>query len=151
VRCHLPASDLCMNQPGKIKLFGAVCFRLGIIGVGLFGVGLAIYLSLKPSPSMNAVRWLPRFITAWADRHGQSDNFVAYSMLSIPFLMVAPGRLERACVTTSLAILVAAMEIIQIWIPTRVADEWDIFWGWSGLLASWAAFEVMHLMLRGFK
>lgn len=125
-----------------------VWYRLGMAGVGIFGVGLAIYLSVKPSPSMTAVRWLPHFMTEWANHHGQSCNFPAYALLAMPFLMLSPRVLQRALVTASLAILVASMEIAQIWIPTRFADGWDIFWGWSGLLASWAAFEVVSLILR---
>jgi hypothetical protein len=138
-----------MNRARKIKMPGVAWLYIGMLGMGLFGLGLAIFLSVKSSPCMSAVRWLPHFITAWADRHGRLCNFPAFAMLAIPFLAFAPGLLNRACVTASLAIFVAALEIFQIWIPTRSADEWDVFWGWSGLLTSWAVFEATQLMLRG--
>jgi len=132
-----------MNLFGRKKQHITAWIRLGITCVGVFGVGLAIFLSVKSSPSMSAVGWLPHFITHWADRHGRSCNFPAYAMLAIPFLTIAPGRLHRAGATVLLAILVAGLEIIQLWIPTRYSDKWDVFWGWSGLLTSWAAVEMV--------
>jgi hypothetical protein len=127
---------------------GARWIQIGIAGVGIFGVWLAIFLSVKSSPSMSAVHWLPHFITHWADHHGQSCNFPAYAMLAIPFLALAPGRLHRAGVTVLLAILIAGLEIVQLWIPTRCSDKWDIFWGWSGLMASWVAVETFQATWR---
>jgi len=131
-----------MNSFEK-KQHSAAYFRLGVICVGVFGVGLAIFLSVKSSPNMSAVGWLPHFIIRWADSHGRLCNFPAYAMLAIPFLAIAPGRLHRAGATVLLAILVAGLEIIQLWIPTRYSDKWDVFWGWSGLLTSWAAVEMV--------
>jgi hypothetical protein len=139
---------LAMNWFEKNNRTSTSWFRLGIICVGIFGVGLAIFLSVKSSPSMSAVGWLPHFITHWADRHGQLCNLPAYAMLAIPFLAVAPGRLHRTCVVFSLAILVAGLEIVQLWIPTRCSDKWDVFWGWSGLLTSWVAVELVEAIWR---
>jgi hypothetical protein len=139
---------LAMNWFEKNNRTSTSWFRLGIICVGIFGVGLAIFLSVKSSPSMSAVGWLPHFITHWADRHGQLCNLPAYAMLAIPFLAVAPGRLHRTCVVFSLAILVAGLEIVQLWIPMRCSDKWDVFWGWSGLLTSWVAVELVEAIWR---
>lgn len=110
---------------------------------GAVGVALAIYLSVRPSPALTTVWWLPHFISRWADHHGVLRNFPAYALLAIPFLMMTPGVLQRACVVASLAVFAALMEIIQIYIPTRFADERDILWSWIGLLAAWAIFEAV--------
>jgi hypothetical protein len=112
-----------MSQVSKIKPGSVRLFRIGIVGVGMFGVGLAIFLSVKSSHSMSAVGWLPHFITAWAGRHGRLCNFPAYSLLAISFLAFAPDRLQQACVTASLGLLVAGLEIVQLWIPTRCSHK----------------------------
>jgi hypothetical protein len=69
-------------------------------------------------------------------------------MLAIPFLALAPDRLQRAGVKVLLAILIAGLEIVQLWIPARCSDKWDVFWGWSGLLTSWAAVEMVAAIWR---
>jgi hypothetical protein len=137
-----------MNLFGKKKQHSTAWFQLGITCVGVFGVGLAIFLSVKSSPRMSAIGWLPHFITHWADRHGRLCNFPAYAMLAIPFLAIAPGRLHRAGAMVLLAILIAGLEIVQLWIPTRCSDKWDVFLGWAGLLTSWAAVELVAAIWR---
>jgi hypothetical protein len=111
---------------------------------GAIGVALAIYLSVRHSPAMTTVRWLPRFIAVWADHHGRFCNFPAYAMLAVPFLMVTTGALRRACVAALLVVFVALLELVQLWIPTRVADLWDIVWGGAGILAVWGIFEAVR-------
>jgi len=110
---------------------------------GAIGVTLAIYLSVRPSAAMTTVRWLPRFIAVWADHHGRFCNFPAYAMLAVPFLMVTTNTLRRACVVALLVVFVALLELVQLWIPTRVADLRDIFWGGAGILAVWGIFEAV--------
>jgi hypothetical protein len=139
---------MTMVQVKMNRSADSIRLRIGIAGLGLFGVGLAVFLSIKSSPNMSVVRWLPHFITAWADQHGRLCNFPAYGLLAISFLAIAKDRWQRTGVTISLALLVAGLEIVQLWIPSRVADKWDIFWGCAGLVTSWAAFEVMLLLLR---
>ena len=110
---------------------------------GAIGVTLAIYLSVRPYPAVTTVRWLPRFIAVWADHHGRFCNFPAYAMLAVPFLMVTTNTLRRACVVALLVVFVALLELVQLWIPTRVADLRDIFWGGAGILAVWGIFEAV--------
>jgi hypothetical protein len=110
---------------------------------GMIGVMMGIYLSVRPSPALATVWWLPHFISLWADHHGVLRNFPAYAMLAFPFLMMTPGVLQRACAVAFLAVFAALMEIIQLWIPTRFADMRDILWSWIGLLAAWGLFEAV--------
>jgi hypothetical protein len=101
-----------MTPVNEIKSTSTWRFQTGIFGAGIFGVGLATFLSVKSSPSMSGVGWLPHFIIHWADRHGQLCNFPAYAMLAIPFLALAPGRLQRAGLLTSWA---AVEMVAAIW------------------------------------
>lgn len=132
-----------MQTFGSI-IHGVYRYKGAIFFTGLVGVAPAVFLSIRPSPALSTVRWLPHFISQWADRHGWFCNFPAYGALAVPFLVITPNIVGRACVVASLAALVAALEIIQLWIPTRSADLWDIFWGWSGLLTAWAIFEIVN-------
>lgn len=110
---------------------------------GMIGVMLGIYVSVRPSPALATVLWLPHFISRWTDHHGVLRNFPAYAMLAVPFLMMATGVRHRACAVAFLAIFAALMEIIQLWIPTRFADGRDIVWSWAALLAAWGLFEAV--------
>lgn len=122
---------------------GRIWMGKAILLAAVTGLALAVYLSVRPSPAMMTVNWLPRFIADWADHYGRFRNFPAYAMLAVPFLMVTPGTLRRARVAVLLVVFVAALEFVQIWIPTRFADLWDIFWGGAGILAVWGIFEAV--------
>ena len=122
------------------KTVNAVC-----VGVGLFGTGLAIYLSVKSSSRMEDVHWLPHCITHWADHHGRFCNFPAYAILALPFLALVSGTRNRLRVSLVLVSLVALMEVVQLWIPTRHSDVWDVIYGGSGILTVQAVFELYAL------
>ena len=119
--------------------------------VGITGVGLAVYLSVKSSPRMTAVDWLPQWITRWADQHGRFRNFPAFGLVALPFLLPMPSRASRIKVAISLALLIATLELIQNWIPARSPDLWDVFWAWLGLLASLMLVELVHRVRHRFK
>ena len=116
-----------------------------LVGIGLFGTGLAIYLSVKSSSRMEDVRWLPHWITQWADHHGRFCNFPAYAILAFPFLALCSGTRTRLRVSFLLIFLVALMEVVQLWRPTRHSDVWDIIYGGSGILSVLLGFELYYL------
>ncbi len=115
----------------------------GMLLAGAVGVGLGVYLSVRPSPALTTVWWLPHFVSQWADHHGILRNFPAYAMLAVPFLILARGISQRAVAVACLAVFATLMEIIQLWIPTRFADGRDIVWSWAGLLLAWGIFEAV--------
>lgn len=127
---------LCLIRSGK--WFEKVMFLVGVVGVGL-----AIFLSVRSSPAMMTVAWLPKWVGHWLDQYGRFRNFPAFGMLAIPFLIITPQFLQRACIIALLALLVDSLELVQLFIPTRYADMGDIFWGWAGLLAAWGIFEAV--------
>jgi hypothetical protein len=129
-------SVLCHIRSGK-------WFEKAMFLVGAVGVGLAIFLSVRSSPAMTTVGWLPKFVANWLDHYGRFRNFPAFAMLAIPFLIITPKFLQRVCIIVLLALLIDSLEMIQVWIPTRFADLWDIFWGWTGILAVWGIFEAV--------
>jgi hypothetical protein len=144
-------SAILTNMKWPLKMQTILChirsgkwFEKAMFLAGVVGVGLAVFLSVRSSPAMMTVDWLPKFVANWLDHYGRFRNFPAFAMLAIPFLIITPKFLQRACIIALLAILIDSLELIQVWIPTRFADLGDIFWGWTGLLAAWGIFEVRH-------
>jgi hypothetical protein len=125
--------------------------RKMLLLTGIFGLGLAIFLSLRTSPATSTVSWLPKFITHWADRHGQLCNFPAYGLLALPFLFIAPDMRRQAQIVLGIFDLVALIEVIQFWIPTRVCDTGDVFWGWLGASVAWGIFGIFIALQKLFK
>ena len=112
-------------------------FGKALLCAGLIGIGLVTFLSLRSSPAISSVRWMPGIISHWADRHGRFCNFPAFGTLAVPFLLIASTLRRQAWVVAFLALLIAALEIAQLAIPTRVCDVRDIAWGWAGLVTAW--------------
>lgn len=110
--------------------------------VGLAAGGLAIYLSVKPSPEMSAVHWLPARITHWADQHGRLCNLPAYALLAIPFLAMGRSPQKRLVISLGLVAFIALLELAQRWIPSRTSDGWDILWGGTGVFAVQSLIEL---------
>lgn len=114
-------------------------------------MGLAVYLSVKSSPRMTAVDWLPQWITRWADQHGRLRNFPAFGLIALPFLLLMPSRTSRIRIVIALTSLVATLELIQNWIPARSPDIGDVFWAGLGLLAALILVELGHLVRHKLK
>jgi hypothetical protein len=125
------------RKPNSPAIGGRKWFKGGVLCAGLLGVGVVTFLSLRSSPEITTVKWVPKIIANWADRHGRFCNFPAYGALAVPFLLIASTLRRQAWIIALLAVLIAALEISQLAIPTRVCDVWDIAWGWAGLLAAW--------------
>jgi glycopeptide antibiotics resistance protein len=104
---------------------------------GLIGIGLVTFLSLRSSPAVSTVKWMPRIVAHWADRHGRFCNFPAYGLLAVPFLMIASTIRRQAWVVAMLAALIFLLEIAQLAVPTRFCDIGDMACGWAGLLVAW--------------
>jgi hypothetical protein len=112
---------------------------------GLVGIGVVAFLSLRSSPAISTVRWIPRFIANWADRHGRFDNFPAYGMMGVPFFMTNPTLRRQLWSIVILSLFIVSLELAQLAIPTRHCDIWDMFWGSMGLVAAWADCEVLKI------
>lgn len=96
--------------------------------------GLLAFFALRASPYLQYIPWMPRGIGVWADSHGISRNVVAFFVLGLAtFLLVGRGIL----VVATAAVFATAVEVAQIWIPSRAYDPKDIVASIAGLLAAW--------------
>jgi hypothetical protein len=114
-----------------------------------------LYLSLRGSPSLREVCWLPEWLSAWADRHGELRTAVPYCAAGLlcPWLLIrnqarptgrsqliGHGRLVPSLwAATSLFALLLLTEGAQLVLPNRLASLADIAWGTLGIVAGVAA------------
>ena len=125
--------------------------RPGLLCMGLAGLGLVAFLSLRSSPALATVHWMPGTIARWADGHGRICNFPAYGLLAVPFLLIASSLRRQTTVVILLALLIAAFELIQLDLPRRTCDPGDIACGWAGLLADWAGCVLRRKFTIGMR
>jgi len=125
--------------------------RPGLLCMGLVGLGLVTFLSLRSSPALATVHWMPGTIARWADTHGRFCNFPAYGLLAVPFLLIASSLRQQATVVIALALLIVAFELVQLYLPRRTCDPGDIACGWAGLLAAWAGCVLFRKFTIGMR
>lgn len=130
-------------KSGSPTVCGRKWFKEAFFCAGLLGIGVVTFLSLRSSPAISTVWWIPRFVANWADRHGRFDNFPAYGMMGVPFFMIASAFRRQVWVFAVLSLIIISLELTQLAIPTRHCDVWDMFWGCMGLLAAWAICETL--------
>jgi hypothetical protein len=101
-----------------------------------------LYLSLRGSPSMRELPWLPGWLSVWADRHGELRTAVPYgaAALMCPWLLqVDPHRLAAArrwLYGQALGLFSALLltEGAQCFLVHRTASLADIAWGTLGIV-----------------
>jgi VanZ family protein len=99
------------------------------------------YCSLTASPEMVRIPWIPKGVGDWADSHTTFRNFPPFAFLSavlylalLLHLKPEPGRglWLGVGVAVLVTLLGVALEVAQLWIPTRVCDVRDIAWSGVG-------------------
>jgi VanZ family protein len=131
-----------------MRKFLAAVFCLGLAGL--------LFFSLRPAHGNSGrTKGLPKVLATWINAHDNVSNFLAYAgMSTLAILLVKlsskPGDKKSGLametkVIISFALLVSAIEIIQIWIPGRVADFNDVLTAWAGLLAGWGLISLIFL------
>ena len=118
-----------------------------VVCIVLLSCGLV--LALRGNPRGEVHHFLPVAVRDWMnDGHDEEANLIAFSILGI-FALV-PRRANagartgvhrllgsRAFRMAALMALVCVIELMQMFIPGRVADLDDVCTGWSGIFAAW--------------
>jgi len=100
----------------------------------LVGLAALAFLSLRPSPYVHEVVWVPGFLGRWADHNGVLRNTVAFFAFAL-FVFACIGR--RWFHALALCAFATAIEVAQLWIPHRAFDPKDIVAGIAGILTAW--------------
>jgi hypothetical protein len=114
---------------------------------------IAIHCALAPSPDLHLIPWLPKAIATWANDYPAFRNFPAFGVVSMSLYFcvlswlqqVHPKRLLGLAFYCSIVVSVfgVLLECLQIWLPTRFFDPYDILWSIAGAVAgSILAFSV---------
>ncbi len=108
--------------------------------------GLLAFFALRSSAYFQPIEWLPRPIGRWADRHGIARNVVPFFAFGLAALSVLGTRWPWVL---GLCAFGTALEVTQIWIPTRVFDWRDIVATVAGVLLAWPfAWFVRRFTIR---
>ena len=103
--------------------------------------GLLAFFSLRASAYLQYIPWMPRRLGVWADSHGIFRNTVAFFTLGLAtFLLLGPRLLHVLAV----AVFATAIEVAQIWIPSRAFDWRDIVASLAGIVVAWPLAWLVH-------
>jgi hypothetical protein len=118
--------------------------------------GLIAYLSLRTSPVLAEIAWLPDWLTKWADTHGELRTAVPFFVLSFyigleAWLAFPKSRSLPALIwllgAYGLGALLLLVELLQIPMPDRHFTWGDIGFGLLGILSGGLPVFIRGLFL----
>lgn len=97
------------------------------------GLALAavLYAGLKTRPEMRVIPGLPAAWGDWLDAHDFLKNAVGFAVLTGAAHLAFPRT--RARNAAAVALLVAGIELAQLFLPQRCSDVNDVVAGWLGV------------------
>jgi VanZ family protein len=93
-------------------------------------LAMVLYLGLRPTPAIVTTRLFPRIMAVWFDHHDVFKNIFGFGVLSFSAFKAWPRARWPVIFIASLIVL---LEILQLWLPHRVASVRDIIAGECGL------------------
>ena len=104
------------------------------------GVGMVLYLSWQPQPSMTTDWFIPRWLAAWADENGNDTIRTGVPLVALGLLTGVQLAWQRqpwrqwAWAWLGLSGMVVVAEIGQLFLVNRSFDVKDAGWGAAGAL-----------------
>ncbi len=118
----------------------------------LCGLGCMLFLCLRPTGNFGTLGLPDSALIRWMDAHGELRNLPAFAVLTMPFMFGLRRASRRRWATYGLLFLSAAVEGVQLFLPSRVPSLADIFWSWAGIalvaVAAEAIWERVETRLR---
>ena len=114
---------------------------------------LTAYLTLRPSPILNELPWLPDWLGHWADANGDLRTAVPFFLLSL--LWAVGGRRLRGrswarrwvSGFAGIWLLLLVTESLQLLIPSRNFSLLDIAWGTIGFaIGGLLGLSILHYL-----
>ena len=113
----------------------------------------AFHCALAQSPDLRQIPWLPSAIASWANDYPAFRNFPAFGFVAMSLYFcvfswlqqVHPKRLFGVAFLFSIVVSLfgVLLECLQLFLPARVFDPYDILWSIAGTFAgSILAFSV---------
>ena len=118
----------------------------------------SVHCALAPSPDLQQINWIPSVIASWANEYPSFRNFPAFGVVAMSLYFcvlswlehVHPRRLSGLAFFCSIVVSLFAvlLECLQIWLPTRFFDPYDILWSITGAFAgSFVALVVSRCLV----
>ena len=127
----------------QIKEVAALAFahknRISYTLIAL-GVGMVLYLSWQPQPSMTTDWFIPRWLAAWADENGNDTIRTGVPLVALGLLTGVQLAWQRQpwqqwiWAWLGLSGMVVVAEIGQLFLVNRSFDVKDAGWGAAGAL-----------------
>lgn len=110
------------------------------------GCLLIAYFSLRSSPILTEVGWLPHWLSQWAGAGNNGERRTSVPFFVLSFYLACEAILSiKHCralpfmlwglAAYALFGLLCITEFVQIWLPQRTASWADIIWGSLGIIA----------------
>ena len=106
---------------------------LRLLLVGAMTITMAFF-SLRHSPDLTTVNWMPAWLGHWADHHGVLRNTLGFFVYSLVAFLLVGARWQYPAAIGAFSI---AIELAQIWIPGRFFDWRDIVASLVGVALAW--------------
>ncbi len=106
------------------------------LAILFFLVGVDWSLRSNPMTPFSGVT--PAFVSEWSNNHGVIRNIPAYFILACLGFIAGRNWRQRMVIGIALAAFGGAVEIIQIWLPSRDASVLDALCSWLGIALAWA-------------
>lgn len=92
---------------------------------------LVMLLSWMDNPALSEFKYMPYWLGEWCDQNPRARTGVPFLFLALFFSIMAPRKIKWIF---SLVLFVVFVEIIQLFIPNRHCDIFDILFGWIGII-----------------
>ena len=127
----------------------------------IFAILASIHCALAPSPDLHHIPWLPNAIATWANEYPAFRNFPAFGVVAMSLYFcvfswlqqVLPKRLLALALFCSIMVSLfgVLLECLQILLPTRFFDPYDIAWSIAGAFAGSILAFFVSICLIGRK
>jgi len=131
--------------------------RRGVVAALFLGtLSGVLYFALVPNVGRDVLSVLPPAIRSWCGVNDDLNNFVLFAVLAFFSFRLSSGASSQASTEnvaqarslamgrlTALLCLVAALEIVQRWIPGRFSSSRDLFTGWGGVFSAWIVCQLL--------
>ena len=119
-----------------MKLLRKIFIKLGLIRLGFVAISVAVmYLTLRPSPDLAEIFWIPDWLGNWADKNGNVRTAVPFFIPSMLWGLISRRKKLPVHLSGYAAIwlFLIITESLQIFLPQRNMDIGDIGWGSFGM------------------
>jgi len=132
---------------------------LKYIGILLFILitGSILYFSWVPNSHLASLHWLPWWLTNWTDKEENSNVRTSIPMFLWGFFASYIFRIEKNSFKKIIGFsflgfaLLLLAEGVQRFLPNRIADWGDVFWGCVGLFSGILSFILLKWLLGVFQ